>query len=93
MPETDDDRTVRFTLTNLIQMWRQTLNQDAFRRTHTHQVNDGVLIGSLNLSMFLYSLNCNVVGEIGTLFDYVGMLQSGLNPRGSHFTTRFIIGR
>ncbi|KRY13166.1 hypothetical protein T12_5785, partial [Trichinella patagoniensis] len=35
MPETDDDRTVRFTLTNLIQMWRQTLNQDAFLRTHT----------------------------------------------------------
>ncbi|KRZ81684.1 hypothetical protein T08_9023, partial [Trichinella sp. T8] len=31
----NDDRTVRFTLTNLIQMWRQTLNQDAFRRTHT----------------------------------------------------------
>ncbi|KRZ82077.1 hypothetical protein T08_1382 [Trichinella sp. T8] len=29
MPETDDDRTVRFSLTNLIQMWRQTLNQDA----------------------------------------------------------------
>ncbi|KRX19735.1 hypothetical protein T07_6852 [Trichinella nelsoni] len=35
MPETDDDRTVRFNLTNPIQMWRQTLNQDAFRRKHT----------------------------------------------------------
>ncbi|KRY09708.1 hypothetical protein T12_1099 [Trichinella patagoniensis] len=31
----DVDRTVRFSLTNLIQMWRQTLNQGSLRRKFT----------------------------------------------------------
>ncbi|KRX36839.1 hypothetical protein T05_13316 [Trichinella murrelli] len=31
----DDDRTVRFDLTNQMQMWRETLNQDEFRRKLT----------------------------------------------------------
>ncbi|KRY81488.1 hypothetical protein T4D_6953 [Trichinella pseudospiralis] len=31
----DDDRTVRFDLTNQIQMWRETLNQDEFHRKLT----------------------------------------------------------
>ncbi|KRX67855.1 hypothetical protein T09_7421 [Trichinella sp. T9] len=43
----NDDQTVRFTLTNLIQMWRQTLNQNAFRRTHT-----------VKLELYLIILGC-----------------------------------
>ncbi|KRX31352.1 hypothetical protein T05_13351 [Trichinella murrelli] len=38
-------------------------------------------------------ISISVVGEFGTIFDYIWMLISGLNPRGSHFSTCFIIGR
>ncbi|KRX51926.1 hypothetical protein T09_6410, partial [Trichinella sp. T9] len=35
------DRTEGFSLSNLIQMWRQTLNQGAFRRKLMHSAETG----------------------------------------------------
>ncbi|KRY20296.1 hypothetical protein T12_6507 [Trichinella patagoniensis] len=54
----DDDRTVRFTLTNLIQMWCQTLNQDAFLRTHTviYWLSICSLVWKLEKEMPVYKL-------------------------------------